>query len=256
MKVVIPEGCEILDGSINFMGRRVNSNFTPVELILPQSLKVLTAHLSGDGLTKVNLPKNLEILGSHENNSSLYVFGGAKELTSVHFEGNKIEFIGCGCFSNTTNLTGIYLPEGITEIEDNAFYNSGIKEIILPSTLEKIGKCSFQQTKLTSIELPEGLSSIEINAFSGTPLNLVTSPHKIKLGDGSCNLPESVRIIGVSAFAQTELDKFVLPDKFEIQYEITDNRQAVMYVKKGSKAEKALKAFLNSYTDLWTVKRK
>ena len=255
-KVVIPEGCEVLDGMINFVGHRVNSDFTPVELVLPKSLKVLTARLSGEGLTKVRLPENLETLGSHENNSKWFVFDGATALTSVHFDGNKLEYIGCGCFSNTPDLTEIYLPEGITEIGDYAFYNSGLKEINLPMTLEKIGDCSFQQSKLTSVELPEGITDIGISAFYGTPLSLVTSPHKTKLGDGSCSLPESVRNIGISAFGNTELDKFVLPDRFEIQCEITDNRQAVMYVKKGSAAEKALKEFLNSYTDLWTVKQK
>ena len=255
-KVVIPEGCEVIDGMINFEGRRINSDFTPVELVLPKSLKVITGLLRGDGLKKVNLPENLEVLGSTESNSRYFVFGDAKALEEVHFDGNKLKRIGNGCFSGTTSLTQVYLPEGIEEIGDDAFRDSAVTKVILPATLKKIGSCAFQRAKLTEIELPEGLEEIGGYAFDGAPLTLVTSPHKAKLGDGSCNLPSTVRTIGIGAFRDTELTKFDLPDNFEIKFEITDNRSAVMYVKKGSKAEKALKEFLKSYTDLWTVKRK
>ncbi len=53
-----------------------------------------------------------------------------------------------------------------------------------------------------------------------------------------------------------ELDKFTLPDNFEIEARITNNDDAVIYVKKNSKAHKALKVFLNDYENLWNVKYK
>ena len=158
---------------------------------------------------------------------------------------------------NVEMVTSVVIPDTVTRIGDHAFDSwTSLESVKMSKNIKYIGQDAFYRTAISEIELPEGLEEIGGYAFDGAPLKLVTSPHKAKLGDGSCNLPSTVRTIGIGAFRNTELTKFDLPDNFEIKFEITDNRSAVMYVKKGSKADKALKELNKIYSEPWKVKYK
>lgn len=82
-----------------------------------------------------------------------------------------IEVIGSNCFTGpdiTHNdyMAGCRLPEGVTELEDEAFaLCRGLKEISVPKTLKKIGNQVFMYSSIESIDLPEGLESIGDGAF-------------------------------------------------------------------------------------------
>lgn len=59
------------------------------------------------------------------------------------------------------------VPEGVEEISNQAFDRlSSLCEIILPSTLKKIGEKAFAGTNLTKVELPASLEFIGTQAFS------------------------------------------------------------------------------------------
>ena len=251
-KVVIPEGVEILDGFINI---QYNTAVDAVEVVLPSSLKIMTSWIHGPWLKSITLPENLEELGTLDQ-VTRGGFYDSEALEKVTIKSSKLKFIGTAVFRATPNLKEIYLPEGIEEIGFGAFERSGIEKVILPYTLKKIGTIAFAETKLESIELPDGVEEIEGRAFENTPLRLVTTPNNIKIGDYSCVLPDKIKTMGWNVFSGTELNKFTLPDNFEIESEITDNRSATIYVKKNSKAHKALEKFRNNYTDLWKVKFK
>ena len=63
-------------------------------------------------------------------------------------------------------VKGITLPEGVTEIADQAFYMAwGLEYIELPSTLRKIGEEAFDDTGLVEIVIPEGVTEIGEAAF-------------------------------------------------------------------------------------------
>lgn len=79
----------------------------------------------------------------------------------------------------------------VTEIEENAFYssNNNIEEIIIPSTVEKIGNYAFENIKtLKKITLSEGVKKIGQTCFGEN-----TSLTEI-------NLPSSLKVISVGAF--------------------------------------------------------
>ncbi|MBR4341429.1 MAG: leucine-rich repeat domain-containing protein [Lachnospiraceae bacterium] len=251
-KIVIPEGVAELDGSISMDSTGATD---PIEIVLPSTLKKLTAIIKGRRFKSIVLPENLEVLGGQRYGGPSG-FSGAGSLESVKFTGNKVKKIGIACFANTTSLKEIYLPEGIEELDTRAFADSGLESIILPYTLKKIGVSAFANTKLEKIELPDDLNEIGQYAFSNTKLFLVTTPGNIKYGDGSCVLPRDIKFVDWGAFDNTELNKFILPDDFEIECKITDDMNAIIYVKKNSKAHKALKQFLNGYTDMWKIKFK
>ncbi|MGU7915970.1 leucine-rich repeat protein [Streptococcus suis] len=127
------------------------------------------------------------------------------------------------------------IPEGVTEIESNAFSGSSLREVVFPSTLTKIGSGAFSGTSLTTISLPSSVTTIESSAFSGTQLTTVTLPSGlIHLGDyafgnisslTSINIPKDINsdrnyytynspFSGSSNLAQISFDEgiTVIPD--------------------------------------------
>lgn len=69
------------------------------------------------------------------------------------------------------SFISVSLPEGITDIPDNAFsYCTALKEVKLPSTLKTIGKWGFEACALTSIDIPESVTSIDPQAFENSQL--------------------------------------------------------------------------------------
>ena len=86
----------------------------------------------------------------------------------------------------------------VTEIGSEAFSYSSLNEVVLPSTLRKIGDGAFRGTHLTRLTLPEGVTEIGYEAFSYSSLNEVV-------------LPSTLTKIGAYAFRGTQLKNVTLP---------------------------------------------
>ena len=88
------------------------------------------------------------------------------------------------------------IPEGELEIADGEFaFREDITEVVLPSTLKRIGKSAFQEcVNLESISFPEGLEEIGECAFCNC-LSLCEPP-----------LSEGVRV-GFMAFHHTKKER-------------------------------------------------
>lgn len=110
--------------------------------------------------------------------------------------GVKITSIGAGVFKNPTwgikNVAKVQIPEGVTEVNSEAFYNLGIKELKLPSSLERIYSSAFQNLRVTQLELPDNLRHIGDNAFAYC--------RKLK----ELKIPNSVEYLGRAAFEEAE----------------------------------------------------
>lgn len=120
----------------------------------------------------------------------------------------------CICFSafeDCSGLTGVVIPEGITEIGDFAFSNcTGLENIIVSAdnpSYVSINNCCLSKDlrKLIfgcrSSIIPEGVSMIEESAFEGC------------VGLTSLVMPEGVKEIGWDAFRGcTGLTNIVIPD--------------------------------------------
>ena len=81
-------------------------------------------------LTSVALPKGL-------TNIPDYIFAECSSLSDVTLP-DSLETIGVSAFANCKSLTSISLPEGLSELFAYAFDGSGLKEMVLPSTLTQI----------------------------------------------------------------------------------------------------------------------
>ena len=112
----------------------------------------------------------------------------------------------------------------VTAIGENAFFNSSITAIKLPSSIRSIGKNAFHScTSLGGISLPAAITTIESNAFrSCTGLKAVTLPTSLKkIGAqafyqcsslASIAFPKSLTSIGDWAFAYcTNLGTVAIP---------------------------------------------
>lgn len=74
--------------------------------------------------------------------------------------------VGYWAFANCTNLKTISLPDGITLIEADAFYNSGLASIVLPNSVTEVQESAFSNCKqLASCDLGRGIKHIGKNCF-------------------------------------------------------------------------------------------
>jgi hypothetical protein len=129
-----------------------------------------------------------------------------------------------GNYGIALKITGVVIPEGVTEIRKEAFSEQDkLTAVTLPSTLTVIGKGAFVGcTALRSIVIPEGVTKIEHGAFQATSLTSVKLPPGLTvINEGlfascknlsSVTIPEGVTHIGVSAFTNcTALTAITLP---------------------------------------------
>lgn len=84
----------------------------------------------------------------------------------------------------------VTIPEGVTKIEDFAFYSCDfLTFVVIPDGVTEIGESAFKDcSSLTSVVIPKGVTKIEDSTFSGC-----SSLTSVKI-------PASVKKIGESAF--------------------------------------------------------
>ncbi|WP_195916141.1 leucine-rich repeat domain-containing protein, partial [Streptococcus salivarius] len=116
----------------------------------------------------------------------------------------------------------------VTEIGSEAFSYSSLNEVVLPSTLRKIGDGAFRGTQLTRLTLPEGVTEIGYEAFSYSSLNEVVLPSTLtKIGSyafrgtqlKNVTLPTSITDMGIEAFGGIDsLNSVFIPKKLSNAY--------------------------------------
>lgn len=74
--------------------------------------------------------------------------------------------VGAYAFSGCSSLTGVTLPDSLTEIRRHAFSESSLKEVSIPENVTLIGEHAFWNTSMYNITVPKKVSSIGAGAFS------------------------------------------------------------------------------------------
>ena len=162
------------------------------------------------GLTSVTIPESVTNIG-------IYAFKGCNNLTSITNH-SSVAKIPTDAFTETAwyrnqpdgviylgkilygykgtmpENTSITIRNGVTTINDKAFYNilesySGLTSVTIPNSVTSIGEYAFYSCRgLTSVTIPNSVTSIGASAFNGcSSLTSVT-------------IPESVTSIGSYAF--------------------------------------------------------
>lgn len=144
------------------------------------------------------------------------------------------------------NTTKIIIPNGVTEIRRNCFYNLyELKEVVVPDSVQYIGNSAFENcSQLTTINIPNGVTSLYNGVFKNCrSLSNITMPNVTHITDdtfeGCTSLPtenniryidtllvgvadktlttytikEGTKWIGPSAFSDcTNLQNIIIPD--------------------------------------------
>ncbi len=99
-----------------------------------------------------NFPFKEIIVGSDVVKIPADLVCGASKLERVRLS-RSVSSIGAGAFADCVNLTKVDFKEGLKKIGSKAFFNTGIRSAILPSSLSDIGDEAFSMNREDSLEL-------------------------------------------------------------------------------------------------------
>ena len=156
--------------------------------------------------------KNIDI---KVNNLGKWCFYNCDELVSVKIDTPTIEE---KAFYDCNNLTSLKLDK-VSHIKTQAFYNTSIEELLLPSSLEEISSQAFENSKLKSLTFEENssLKIISRNAFYNCLLQ------------GTLTLPSSLSGIYHNAFSNNNLEKVNISSSTSVDYNSFDNNVEITY---------------------------
>lgn len=153
-------------------------------------------------LAQINVSDANTVYNSDNNTIIKTSEGIVITATDVTELSDNVKIIGSAAFSDCTQIEKIIIPDSVTEIEDNAFYNcSGLKEITISENVQKIGQQAFRDCKnLETVTIPKKVTKLSSGIFKGCS----------KLG--SVKLPDDLETIDSEAFADCDnLIKISLP---------------------------------------------
>lgn len=179
--------------------------------------------------------------------------GAAKIIVRYSDVGEKLD----ARFFGNTEITDIYIEDGITQIMHGAFYGcTSLKSIRLPNTLVDLGSDRGRVfrgcTSLESIYIPDGITIIENETFYDcASLKYVRIPDTVQaielwafLGTSitEIKLPEALRSIGRNALP-SQIEVLSLPDNIT---DIFSLDQKAVFVKQGSKTHETVENMINN----------
>ena len=167
--VEVCEGVEVIDDEA------FSNCFDLVSISLPSTLKTIGdyAFYNSYDLSSVFIPQNVSHIGSNAFSLCPRLVDISVHSDNQHyasFEGNLYSkdmttFISYALGKSDTVL---HIPEGVTEISENAMCDAQkLVEIVIPEGVKNIGKYAFQQCEsLESITIPASVDKIGDSAFS------------------------------------------------------------------------------------------
>jgi uncharacterized repeat protein (TIGR02543 family) len=121
-------------------------------------------------------------------------------ITKVVFSGS-VKNIGKYTFRDCTALKEVVLCEGLTIIDQQAFYNTALGKLTLPDSVKEIGQEAFSHCKLTEITIPKNVSILGLKAFSSN-----NSLFKVDIKTKVLNS------VGYQVFYDCAVNKIVFPE--------------------------------------------
>ncbi len=179
-------------GSLAFANASVEKFVLPENAVLEESAlaRVMTSEFSVSQTNKGYAVKD-GILFSKDMKTLIAYPCGKEQEKSVYVVPDGVEKIAPHAFDTAWSLTGITLPDSVTEIGEYAFFQSGIEKLAVPGSVKEIGEGVFSYCQsLSEIDLGK-TEKIGKNAFA-------------QCGELSIKLPETVKSVDPLAFVNSE----------------------------------------------------
>lgn len=120
-------------------------------IIIPKGIKTIgRACFAGTNVEEVVLPEGIETIDSD-------AFNFCTKLRKINFP-ETLKVIGHGAFKGCFFLETVILPKTMKEISDYAFYEAGIKQLILPENVNFVGTEVFVGTNIETTDIPENFT--------------------------------------------------------------------------------------------------
>ena len=157
---------------------------------IPSSVKTIySSAFTRSNLKEIYIPDSVSLIpnGSEYpfgDNSDTYVFQECFNLQTARIPSHWTA-IPYGYFWGCHTLTSINIPEGVTSLEEVCLCQCwALKDVVLPSTLKKIGHGAFYRDAVEIITIPSNVETIEENAFgycnSLKEVHIKASPETLK----------------------------------------------------------------------------
>ena len=166
-------------------------------------------------LESVTLPEGLTEIPQSAFASSRSDGVGGCALKSIHIP-DSVTIIGNYAFGNSTKLTELELPYGVTTIEISAFNGGGLTHITIPPSTISIASSAFAYCKDGLVI--RAVAGSYADSFAKSFYNSSTSPHTIVVeyifpyGGDRLVLPENLTAIEESTFEGIDASVVVIPD--------------------------------------------
>lgn len=142
--------------------------------------------------TEVSIPSTIN--GKTVTNIGKWAFAfasNAKNITSVTIPDTVVS-IDEYAFNACTNLENVIIPNSVQTIGKRAFYGTAVKSVTIPNHVKSIGNEAFSNCKnLEIVQIPNSVKTIGSNAFNGTAIQTIS-------------LPDSITSIGTNALKGIE----------------------------------------------------
>ena len=96
---------------------------------------ILIKYTEEAGITEVHVPDGVTEIG-------YAAFANCMFLEKINFP-STLKIIRAAAFEGCTSLTQITLPDGLEQIEGSAFFDTNLKEVAIPESINFIGSCAF-----------------------------------------------------------------------------------------------------------------
>lgn len=158
----------------------------PISIILPQNLtKIGIDCFTGANIKQITIPDTVTEIERG-------AFNYCTELESFTIP-PLLQKISTNMLSACPALTSIVIPASVTEIEGNAFAQSGLTSITIPSTVTMLGSSAFNGCEsLTSMNIQANVTEIPEDFARNCPLTSLTFPSTLQTIGASAFLNASV----------------------------------------------------------------
>ena len=157
-------------------------------ITIPSGVKTIGENAFGNrsSVTSITVPEGVTTLAD----SAFYYLPGLTEISLP----STLKSIGQEAFEHCTSLKSITIPDGVTSIEKWAFWDTGITEVNIPASVQKLYGALGQFEKITVDAANPSFTALDNVIFTKDGKTLVQYP--TKSAATSYDIPEGTENIG------------------------------------------------------------